>query len=156
MLTDFEQTIYWWYFLIHIPISIFIDTSIITEGRTLHPIFKKAINWHTVENNDYLVGERPKWLQFFVWTEMFYQLPLFFIAVLYGTTTIPETFLKLYGLLAGGSSLWCLIDIVFNGHYFLLNPKKHTPRRALPIMAKLKLALFYFPYFLLPTRLLFL
>lgn len=144
-----RDTIFFWFFFSHIWVTIFIDLSIINKGKTFHPKLHQLINWHVRENNDYLVGERPKYLQFFVYTELFFQLPFFIASISYGVFNLPRNIVIFYGLLAGGSTILCMIDIVLFGH------KPYTTK-PLNFKEKLMLLSFYLPYAGMPLILLLL
>lgn len=164
--TVFEQHFYTAYFLVHIPLTIFIDSTIclppMTDG------LKAMIEWHVAENNDFLLLEKPAWFFWMVVVELLFQLPAFpyFIARMSlfrgdapgtskeekaaraGKRGTLRTLLRLYGLNASLTSLFCIYVIYERGYY----PATGAPLSAVDCA---KLIAYYTPTFLIPLRLCF-
>lgn len=166
MLLPFEQLIYYYYFVIHIPITIFLDSCTIIPEK--FQVAKALINWHITRNHDFLLVEKPYWFQFFILIELVFQLPLFiwFITkfrqlwaidrtskrnqVLYGRISSQMRYwLRIYGFVASTTTFVCLIVIAFHGYYYPV-------KLEITVMEKIKLIAIYAPYFVIPFRLLFL
>ncbi|AGO10992.1 AaceriAFR508Wp [[Ashbya] aceris (nom. inval.)] len=166
MLSFTEQKFYYFYFLIHIPITVFVDSSVVfPQAFQLAP---RLVNWHISRNNDFLLQEKPAWLWWFIVVELVFQLPFFlFITRRFvqlwkltfygGEESKPMQFqlwrimaggLRLYGLNASLTTLMCLWAIWSRGYY---------PATGLPMALadKAKLSMLYVPYFLIPLRLVF-
>ncbi|CDF90900.1 ZYBA0S09-00276g1_1 [Zygosaccharomyces bailii CLIB 213] len=143
-LSRLEISFFYFYFLLHIPITILIDSAVV-----IPPKFRIAgwlLERHIAQNNDFLLCDRPMWLQVFVALELTVQLPLFFqFAKQLRRNSVPRRSLKLYGLLASTTTLVC-IGAILEGHY---------PGTAIPMTSldKGKLVCVYLPTFLLPFRL---
>ena len=170
--TSFERNFFIGYFLIHIPLTIFIDSAIVTPPK-YQPCYT-LIQWHIKNNNDFLMDECPWWFQAMVYLELVFQLPLFFyflrdLKLFKATTrdtgdslllsddkfsksritrqlTTLKRWLRVYGWNASLTSLMCIIAIYRHGHY----PLTATP---LSTADRCALIAFYFPTFLIPLRL---
>ena len=70
--------VYLWYFIIHIPITIFIDSSIVIPKHYQLPITKSILEFHISTNNDILLAYPQTWFKIFGFIELIFQLPLFF------------------------------------------------------------------------------
>ncbi|CCF57754.1 hypothetical protein KAFR_0D01080 [Kazachstania africana CBS 2517] len=164
--SNFELNFYRYYFLIHIPITILIDSCVVITLP--FESIQSLIKWHIKENNDFLLFEKPKWLYWFVILELIFQLPLFFYFIyklgnaytdksalnetrkhdIDPNTTGLTTLLKYYGWNASLTSLFCIFVVLYRGYY----PATATHLEMYP-MDKLKLAFYYFPTFIIPFRL---
>ena len=176
--TSFERNFFLGYFLIHIPLTIFIDSAIVTPPK-YQPCYT-LIQWHIKNNNDFLMDECPWWFQAMVYFELVFQLPLFFyflrnLKLFKETTTTKQNkgspillsddkytkskltslkrWLRLYGWNASLTSLMCIIAIYHHGHYPLTVSTTYKP---LSTADRYALIGFYFPTFLIPLRLCFL
>lgn len=166
-LVGFQRSLYYYYFLLHIPITILIDSQVVIPPQ-YHPASALA-EWHVKQNNDFLLQEKPTWLYYFVWLELVLQLPLFFYFARglrpSNVTTIKtkaskaanaasekslNRWLRIYGWNASLSTLISMITIYQRGYY------PSQPLVPLSSDDRLKLILVYFPTFLLPLRLCFL
>lgn len=144
-----ERAFYYWYFVVHIPITIFIDSSVVLGDRP--PVWSSLVMWHCQNNNDFLLLERPMWLWWFVLIELILQLPLFFYFVfnwsclnspLVGKKTYRLlTLLRFYGLEAALTTAVCIWAIWQRGNITLEN--------------QLQLTFVYLPTLIIPGRLCF-
>ncbi|CCD24295.1 Ema19p NDAI_0C06360 [Naumovozyma dairenensis CBS 421] len=158
-----ERTFFWYYFLIHIPITIFIDASVIIPSNW--QVGSTIVSWHIQQNNDFLLWEKPLWLKICVFFELVSQLPLFFYFLkrlnekYYENARLIDRkrlnkWLFRYGLIASATTFYCLYEIAKRGHYpFLGSDETLVP---LSNADKLKLIGVYLPTFLIPLRLLLL
>lgn len=127
---------------------------------------KQMIQWHIDSNNDFLMLEKPQWFQWMVYLELVFQLPAFFYfiknmdvfqnvsnaddkagkASTHKLRNKMSLLLKLYGLNASLTSLFCIWVIYQRGYY---------PSTGLPLnnMDRFKLIAYYTPTFLIPLRL---
>lgn len=143
-LSRFQIRFYYFYFLLHIPITVLIDSAVV-----IPPKFRIAgwlLESHIARYHDFLLWDRPTWLKIFVLLELVVQLPLFFhFAKQLRQNCVPRGTLKLYGILASTTTLVC-IGAILEGHY---------PDTAIPLspLDKLRLVGVYLPTFLLPFRL---
>lgn len=142
--STFKIQFLYYYFLLHIPITLLIDSAVIIPPRL------RMAGWllskHIELNNDFLLWDRPMWLQAFVMLELVVQLPLFFrfVKQLY-QNYIDRRSLKLYGALASTTTLVC-IGAILEGHY----PGSSIP---LSVADKANLVCVYFPTFAIPFSL---
>ncbi|GAV54834.1 hypothetical protein ZYGR_0AS01570 [Zygosaccharomyces rouxii] len=143
-LSSFQINFFYYYFLLHIPITLLIDSAVV-----LPPKFHIAgwlLSKQIEDNNDFLLWDRPLWLQAFVTLELAVQLPLFFQFVKQlRQNHVDSGSLRLYGVLASTTTLVC-IGAILEGHY---------PGSSIPLSAadKFKLVGIYFPTFIIPFRL---
>ncbi|CDR45997.1 CYFA0S21e00518g1_1 [Cyberlindnera fabianii] len=111
------DTFYFCYCLLHIPITVLIDSALVIPTQW-QPSFQKAIiEFHTSSNNDYLLLSPPDWLVVFGWVEILFQLPLFGYAALQLYKRSPTIYplLFVYGVEAAVTTLCCLLHIVSEG-----------------------------------------
>lgn len=111
------DSFYFVYCLIHIPITILIDSGLAIPKRFQPYIQQSIIEFHISNNNDFLLRSPPAWLVFFGWIEVTLQLPLFFIAAyaLYKRSPSIYPYLFLYGIEASMTTLCCLLNILTEG-----------------------------------------
>lgn len=166
-LQGFQRSLYYYYFLLHIPITLLIDAQVVIPER-YHPA-AALYKWHIAQNNDFLLQEKPDWLYNFVVVELVLQLPLFFYFAkglrrtgpIAGQSKLAKAanstrdknlyrWLRIYGWNAAFTTLACMITIYQRGYYPL------TPLVPMSPEDKLRLILVYLPTFLLPLRLCFL
>lgn len=72
--------IFLFYFITHIPISLSLDYQALL-GEFYPPILQEFYKWYTVKFNDVLMTNRPVWLQSFIFAELVFQGPFFFVAI---------------------------------------------------------------------------
>lgn len=143
MLSD---KVYFYYFLIHTPITIFMDATIAIPFEYQISIQQKLSTFHITSNKDFLCAKPELWFQLFVIWELIFQLPFFVYGVYdyyqndfqFYSKKIWPTFL-LYGFNAGFTSLICLIYAVIFSSANGLNRGE-----------TLNLALLYAPTMVLP------
>ncbi|CUM64168.1 uncharacterized protein PRCAT00001761001 [Priceomyces carsonii] len=132
---------YFWYLVIHVPITVLIDQGIVIPESYQTFISKFLIQLHLSQNKDFLAKNPPLWLRLFVFFELFVQLP-FFVAGAYCLRRLCKRiypFMVIYGFNACFTTLVCLV-YVFNRYEIY----------GLSQFEALKLGALYFPYFLIP------
>lgn len=144
MLTNYQQfldRIYLWYFIVHIPITILIDSCLVIPRESLLDVQRSIIDFHITTNKDFLLEERPLWLQVFGFFEMAWQLPFFFYAIrsIRHQDVRSYPFMIVYGLNAFLTSLVCFVYVIVEG-----------PSHFLTIEEVSRLASLYVPYLILP------
>lgn len=176
MFSSFEYGFYYYYFLLHIPITVCIDSSVVLPIEWYPKALQQLINWHVASNNDFLLADKPLWLVVFVVVELLVQLPLFvYFSVqlprlqkakeevatgihgddkaskvnLHELRTRVTWWLKLYGVNASFTTLVCMLAIFFNGHMVA------NVQWTMNLEDKLALVGVYLPTFLIPLRLCF-
>ncbi|OWB73256.1 hypothetical protein B5S31_g2990 [[Candida] boidinii] len=81
-LTSALDKFYFAYFLLHIPITIVIDSTLVIPVSIQHEIQKNFLKFHIEQNKDFLLqAPLEKWLVMFGLIEMIFQLPFFIICV---------------------------------------------------------------------------
>lgn len=73
------DTFYFLYFLLHIPITVLIDSALAIPKEYQLNIQKSLLEFHIGQNKDFLLANPPSWLTVFGWIELVLQLPFFFI-----------------------------------------------------------------------------
>lgn len=58
-----------------------VDVAIAVPHEYLTDFQLKFFNYHLEYNNDFLIKASPLWLRTFVWIEVFFQVPFFFVAI---------------------------------------------------------------------------
>ncbi|EDO17491.1 hypothetical protein Kpol_1058p28 [Vanderwaltozyma polyspora DSM 70294] len=172
MLTSFDVSFYYYYFLLHIPITLCIDSSVVIPLEWYPNLLQNLIKFHINNNNDFLLADKPLWLVIFVLIELVVQLPLFVYFTIYlprlkqGDSNLANDdkvekrsrqefqsrlnwWLKLYGFNASLTTLICIVVIYFNGHQL------NNVDIAMTLNEKLSLIGVYLPTFLIPLRLCF-
>ncbi|ODV58684.1 Ema19p ASCRUDRAFT_28551, partial [Ascoidea rubescens DSM 1968] len=149
------DSFYYYYFLIHIPITILVDANIVLPKQYQIGFF---LNYHIKQNKDFLLVDIPTWLKAAGWIELIFQLPFFFISLHYFSflTTRPKKKLKksdskkklakyyvyclIYAVIASSTTLFCIYEIY-----------SKSPSEQFTLQDKSKLILYYLPTFLIPT-----
>lgn len=132
---------YFWYFVIHVPITVLIDSCLIIPKDWQFPIQKTLVLFHIAANNDFLLDTLPLWLQVFGLVELVFQLPLFIYAAfkLYHNAKSIYPWLIIYGFNASFTTLVCLVYVIAEGEAHGLTPTEVYGLFGL-----------YLPYFLIP------
>lgn len=74
------DTFYFVYCLLHVPITVLIDSSLAIPREYQPQMQQMIIKFHVSTNKDFLLQSPPVWLVVFGWIELVFQLPFFFIA----------------------------------------------------------------------------
>jgi len=69
------------YFIVHLPISLLIDTQLIFPRDPFPPFLRAVVDDWVRDVDDQLVGTRPLWYRTFVWCEMLLHIPYFLFAI---------------------------------------------------------------------------
>ncbi|KAG0668815.1 hypothetical protein C6P42_004728 [Pichia californica] len=119
------DSVYFYYFIIHTPITIFMDATFVIPYEYQNSIQKALGKFHIEKNKDFLAIETPLWIKFFVVWELIFQLPFFTIAIINYLQNKRKGYSKntwipflIYGFNAGFTTLLCLI-------YVILESKNH-------------------------------
>lgn len=112
-----RDTFYYWYFLIHIPVTIVMDSTLVVPEQFQYDFQKYLINLHIDYNKDFLSLAPPFWLKIFVCFELFFQLPVFFLGPYYLRKNSKKILLAMmvYGFNAFATTLVCLVYILREG-----------------------------------------
>lgn len=135
------DTLYWWYFITHIPITILMDSCIVLSPQNQFTLSKKLLEIQIVQNKDFLLATSPLWLKVFGLIELGFQLPFFFYVLKLMRDNNPKRYLLscIYGFNASLTTLVCLLYVYIEGGDHGLAP-----------MDQYKLIAVYFPYFIVP------
>ncbi|CAK7902862.1 hypothetical protein CAAN1_07S04742 [[Candida] anglica] len=108
---------YFWYFVIHVPITVLIDSCLIVPPSWQFNIQKTLVQFHIATNNDFLLDTLPLWLQVFGFVELVFQLPLFVYGAfkLYNNDITIYPWLVIYGFNASFTTLVCLVYVLAEG-----------------------------------------
>ncbi|KTB22267.1 putative membrane protein [Nakaseomyces glabratus] len=170
-LSVFEENFYYYYCLVHIPITVLVDSSVAVPDKWV--LLPGLVQWHIRQNNDFLLYEKPMWLQLFVWWELVFQLPLFFYfahqfkkiwalrskdtknakAERASTKKSLYLWLRVYGLNAALTTWICIVVILYRGYYPFTLDASRIAGTKLEVRDTLALMGLYLPTFLLPLRL---
>ncbi|OBA20671.1 hypothetical protein METBIDRAFT_44141 [Metschnikowia bicuspidata var. bicuspidata NRRL YB-4993] len=133
---------YFWYFVLHIPITILIDSCLVIPREHRHWVQAWMVDFHVRLNKDFLLQNPPLWLQVFGVFELFFQLPVFFLAAykLFRGRRKIHVMLVLYGFNASFTTLVCLVYVL-----------KTALNHGLTDGEKWKLFALYLPYLLIPA-----
>ncbi|KAI9028805.1 transmembrane protein 6/97 [Phycomyces nitens] len=137
--------IFFTYFAIHIPTTLFIDLQIIYPSSLVPLFLKNVIVWYVDQFGDpFLAGPTKYWFLSFVMCEAFVQLPFFIYACygLYYNTPLIRLGLAIYASHVMTTVLPVMVDMWFN------------PEHNLSLSTIGVLYMFYGPYFFLPLAML--
>ena len=129
------------YFLIHIPITLIIDSCIIIPEEQRFQFQKQFLEFHISSNKDFLLVSLPLWLKVFGLFELFVQLPFFAIGAYMLMKQIKQVYpcMLIYGFNASFTTLVCLVHILCDYERFGLTTSESY-----------KLAALYIPYLVIP------
>lgn len=105
-----RDTFYYWYFIIHIPVTLVMDLTMVVPQKW-QPSWQQALAaFHINTNKDFLLQEMPLWLQVSAMFELFVQLPIFFIAARALLRNCQKVYvlMTVYGFNAFFTTLLCL------------------------------------------------
>lgn len=136
-----RDTFYFWYFVLHVPITLLVDATIVVPPQFQLGVQKWLLEFHLAQNNDFLLRELPLWLRISGAFEVFVQLPFFVYAALGLRSNNPKTYvgMMVYGFNAFFTTLLCLAYVYTGGESRGLAPSEVYQLLAL-----------YVPYFAIP------
>ncbi|KAK9338957.1 transmembrane protein 6/97 [Lipomyces starkeyi] len=135
------DTFYFVYFVLHIFITLIIDSAGVIPPDS-RPTFQKALlKIQIEENKDPLMANVPVWLYTFIGVEVLFQLPVF-IGGAWGLykADFKRTYIALliYGVNASITTLACIAELAWNEEFMLTRAERQ------------KLIWIYFPTLLIP------
>ena len=128
------------YFVTHIPITLSLDLQVIL-GEYYPETFRNLASWYIATYNDQLLLLKPTWLKSFIWAELLFQTPFFFIAT-YGLL-FKKNWIRIPSIIYGShvaTTVWAIIA-------------EFAVSTTITDQEKLVLFSFYAPYFIIPTLL---
>ncbi|KAK9358641.1 transmembrane protein 6/97 [Lipomyces starkeyi] len=134
------DTFYFVYFVLHIFITLIIDSAGVIPPDS-RPTFQKALlKIQIEENKDPLMANVPVWLYTFIGVEVLFQLPVFIGGAwgLYKDYEKTYIALLIYGVNASITTLACIAELAWNEEFMLSRVERQ------------KLIWIYFPTFLIP------
>ncbi|KAK6458356.1 transmembrane protein 6/97 [Scheffersomyces xylosifermentans] len=142
------DTFYLAYYILHIPITVLIDSTIVTPSSYQLDISKNILAFHIQQNRDFLLVETPLWFKLFGLVELVFQLPLFFYFSyqILRKNTSNANYLVLsviYGFNAAFTTFICI-------GYALIEGEAH----GLSSAQAFQLAAVYVPYLVIPSLIL--
>ena len=134
------RLIYLGYFFTHIPITILLDLQGLLPSSIYDALgVSNFFIWYHTAFDDHLMGTPPIWLKSFLFSEMVFQLPFFFVAVdalrKKKCSDLVKTLFIVYGTHTATTVLPILADFIAASKYLLVA--------------------IYFPYFAIPLSLVF-
>ena len=128
------------YFISHIPITLCVDLQVLF-GEFYPDSLQNLNNWYIATYKDFVIRDKPLWLQSFIWCELFLQMPFFFVAT-YGLL-FKKNFIRIPSIFYGVHVATTVVPILAET---LLNDVN-------TFNEKLMLSGFYLPYLLIPLSL---
>lgn len=112
-----RDTFYYWYFLVHIPITLLVDSCLVIPQESRYWVQQLVFNFHVHMNKDFLLEKPALWLQTFGWFEILVQLPIFFVAPLALARNSSKIYvvMTVYGFNAFLTTLVCLVYVLDKG-----------------------------------------
>ena len=139
------NTFLFYYYLIHIPITILIDASVIIPTKYHTTLTTHLLQFHISQNNDILLLHPQTWFKAFIAIECVVQLPLFFYFVTKHLRSKLDVryylWSVIYGFNASFTTLVCLVYISIDGRVVY----------GLSGVEVVKLWGIYLPYLIIPS-----
>ena len=142
-LSGTTRLIFLFYFITHIPITLFVDGQAALPSSIYPSALKDLQTFYINEFKDPLMTSLPTWFQIAVWIEVLFQLPYFFLAIKW---------------LLEGSKQFRIPTLIYSTHVstvvtiilgcFALD-------ETISLSQKMILIAIYFPYLLIPLWLLY-
>lgn len=140
-----RDTFYFWYFVIHVPVTLLVDATMVIPKEWQLSVQKQLVGFHIAANKDFLLEKMPLWLEISGMFEVFVQLPIFVVAAVALRRQWRPIYLimTIYGFNAFFTTLLCLAHIVQDG-----------PAAGLTHNECINLFALYVPYFAIPLYML--
>lgn len=112
-----RDSFYFSYFLLHIPITILIDSCLVLPSSQRLGIQNTLVDFHIQTNKDFLLANPPLWLKIFGAFEILFQLPFFFVGAwaLWKRWAPVYVGITVYGFNAFLTTLVCLAYVQAEG-----------------------------------------
>lgn len=136
-MNEFLRGIFLFYFITHIPATIFIDFQAIVAA--LYPPFlRNLFAWYTNKYHDFLMANPPLWLKSFIYAEAVFQFPFFFFAIY--CLWYKKNMIRIPGIIYGIHVATTLIPIL--SEFYTSRRLRNSERQMLMS--------FYLPYLIIP------
>lgn len=101
------------YFLLHVVITLAIDSTIALPRDWVFAFQRQLGDFHIAKNHDLLVASKPTWLKTFVWVEILLQTPFFVWASydLWKKNKRVYPAVLAYGVEASTTTLACVAEV---------------------------------------------
>lgn len=133
---------YFVYLLLHIPITVLVDSTLVVPPQYQWEISKKLLASHLATNKDFLLVQLPLWLKVFGGFELLFQLPLFFYCAYAIQQQVSKSYyvwMAIYGFNAMLTTLVCMVYVWVEGE-----------TNGLTLGEVYRLEAVYAPYFVIP------
>ncbi|XP_077474895.1 sigma intracellular receptor 2 [Stigmatopora argus] len=147
----FLEIIYFFYFISHIPITLFIDLQLVLPTCLYPQTLRNLLKWYSNEFNDPLLLHPPEWFKSLIVCEALLQMPFFPIAAyafLKGSCRWIRTPVIIYSTHVATTLIPILSHIFFYNHTTESSWLPVTPQE------RWTLVFIYAPYLLVPVMLL--
>lgn len=128
------------YFITHIPITLCVDMQILFGD--VYPAQLQALaQWYVTTYNDQLFQTGPAWLKSFIYAELFFQTPFFFVATY--ALLLKKNWIRIPAIIYGShvaTTVWAILA-------------EFIASKTIADQQKLTLFGFYAPYFVIPALL---
>lgn len=138
------------YFIVHIPITVLIDSCIVVPPQHQLALSLWILDFHVTTNKDILLIDSPVWFQAFGAVELVFQLPLFFYATHHLWQRTPSrphwVWIVIYGFNAAFTTMVCLVYVAYDNTGRLTTAQKanliaiYTPYLLIPLVMMLDYA----------------
>lgn len=128
------------YFITHIPITLSLDLQVLF-GEFYPPAFQNLATWYINTYNDQLILTKPVWLKSFIWAELLFQTPFFFVATY--ALLFKKNWIRIPSIIYGAhvaTTVWAILA-------------EFIASESISEQQKLVLFSFYAPYFIIPALL---
>ncbi|KAM0748075.1 hypothetical protein T439DRAFT_328062 [Meredithblackwellia eburnea MCA 4105] len=107
---------FYYYLLVHIPITLLIDGQAIFCSKSIYPSFLRPIYDFASKDDPLLQNNLVPWFQTFIVLEMVFQLPVFVIGAIGLKKRSPKIYplLTIYGTSCATTTLACLSTVIFD------------------------------------------
>lgn len=139
-MNSFLRAVFLVYFITHIPITLSLDLQVLF-GEYYPDSFQALATWYIDTYNDQLILHKPVWLKSFIWAELLFQTPFFFVATY--ALLFKKNWIRIPSIIYGAhvaTTVWAIIA-------------EFIASTTISSEEKLVLFSFYAPYFIIPALL---
>jgi hypothetical protein len=131
------------YFVIHLVVSLCIDSQAILSPGFFPTPLKELVQWYTETFKDFLMSNPPTWFQSCIWIELLLQCPYFLYGIISLISRAGKQDNKLFesiSIIYGASTVTTLIPILAT----------FVNASGLNTLEKTKLVIIYAPFLVIP------
>lgn len=153
LVTKLLDWIFFFYFLSHIPITIFVDSQAVIPKEFYPQPCQDMISWYCRSFKDPMMVEPPGWFKSFCVCELIFQLPFFFPAVYaFWKGSAKCKWIRIPAMVYGAHVTTTVIPIITHILFHDFSTSKHPGPESMD--ERLQLTAIYFPYLLIPILIL--